>query len=316
MTKLTVVTYHYVRPIKHTKFYNLKGLELNIFKKQLIYLKKKYNIISYKDLIEIALNKKKIIKNPCLLTFDDGYKDHIRFVLPELIKKKIKGCFFPSVYCVEKKKILNINKIHFILAKKISANNIFIELMKIIKNQKNKYYKKKYSTKNIIKIKKKYKNNHRFDNKDVAFIKYLLQIYLPKKLRNLCCDKLFKLFVSRKQKKFSENLYMSTSDLKKLLKKGMYVGGHGYNHEHLNKLNFKEQKNEINKNYNFLKKINSPIRSWGMCYPHGSYNANTLKILKNKGCAFGFTTKKGNSNLASSNFLELKRLDTNDIKLS
>ena len=65
MTKLTVIAYHYVRPVKKSKFPNLKALENTIFQKQLDYLSKKFNIISYEDLFNIV-NKKAKFKNPCL----------------------------------------------------------------------------------------------------------------------------------------------------------------------------------------------------------------------------------------------------------
>ena len=59
---VNIVAYHYIREIKNSKFKNLKGIEYNFFKKQIKFYKKKFNIISPDDLIEI-LNKKKGIKN-------------------------------------------------------------------------------------------------------------------------------------------------------------------------------------------------------------------------------------------------------------
>ena len=38
MSNLTIVMYHYVRPIKESKFPGIKGLELEGFKRQLDYL--------------------------------------------------------------------------------------------------------------------------------------------------------------------------------------------------------------------------------------------------------------------------------------
>ena len=93
MKNLTAIVYHYVRPVKNSKYPNLKALEKNNFIKQLDYLKKNYSIISHKDLVNYILFKKKI-KNPCILTFDDGYKDHIKHVLPELKKEVFKAFFF------------------------------------------------------------------------------------------------------------------------------------------------------------------------------------------------------------------------------
>ena len=59
---INIVAYHYVREIKNSSFPNLKGIEYNLFKKQIKFFKKKFNLISADDLIEI-LDKKKFIKN-------------------------------------------------------------------------------------------------------------------------------------------------------------------------------------------------------------------------------------------------------------
>ena len=49
-----------------------------------------------------------------------------------------------------------------------------------------------------------------------------------------------------------------------------------------------------------------------MCYPYGSYNADTLAILKEKNCIAGLTTKAGYANFKTEDVLELSRFDTND----
>ena len=82
---ISVVTYHYVREIKKSKYPNIKGLEFVEFKDQINYLVKNYEIISTEDLInEDFDNRKKNI----ILTFDDGLTDHYKYVYPFLKKKK------------------------------------------------------------------------------------------------------------------------------------------------------------------------------------------------------------------------------------
>ena len=52
-----------------------------------------------------------------------------------------------------------------------------------------------------------------------------------------------------------------------------------------------------------------------MCYPHGAYNKTTIELLKKYNCYCGFTSNKGSAILNKRNLYELKRLDTNDIKI-
>ena len=48
-----------------------------------------------------------------------------------------------------------------------------------------------------------------------------------------------------------------------------------------------------------------------MCYPYGSFDDNTISILKEKNCSYAFTTIPGIANLDKDRF-KLPRKDTND----
>jgi len=56
---LNVITYHYVRKIKKSKYSNLKGLEFSLFKKQINFFKKNFEIISMEQFLNEEYNKKK-----------------------------------------------------------------------------------------------------------------------------------------------------------------------------------------------------------------------------------------------------------------
>ncbi len=59
---LTIVMYHYVRPIKNSDYPGIKGLELKGFKSQLDYLQENYSIINSEEVIEAVLKKKVYLK--------------------------------------------------------------------------------------------------------------------------------------------------------------------------------------------------------------------------------------------------------------
>ena len=77
--------YHDIRDFCDTDFkvrMEMKSfLTINQFKKQLDYLIKNYTIISTQDLVDIN----KIKNEDCaILTFDDGFLNHYKYVLPLL----------------------------------------------------------------------------------------------------------------------------------------------------------------------------------------------------------------------------------------
>jgi len=78
---------------------------------------------------------------------------------------------------------------------------------------------------------------------------------------------------------------------------------------------YNEQKIDIKKSYNILKKRNILSNLKTFCYAYGSHNNNSIKILKNENVKYAFTTVKGSEkNINYNNRLKLKRYDTNDIK--
>ena len=167
--------YHYVRDEKKNKLKHLNFLNFKKFKDQINFFLKKFSIVNYEDFYDILKNKKIYNKPPLVLTFDDGYIDHYEYVFPYLLKKKIKGLFYPPAKIIEKNFVLDVNKIQYILS--------VVKNKKIILQEIKQYLKKKskinFDKLNINKI----NLNHRFDNKEVILIKRLLQHFLPANLR-------------------------------------------------------------------------------------------------------------------------------------
>ena len=88
--------YHYVRPIKNSKYYKIKGLEIDGFKRQIEFFEKKFHFITIEELLDSAYSNKTIPKNSILLTFDDGFKDHFSHVFP-ILKKLMSSLLLKSM---------------------------------------------------------------------------------------------------------------------------------------------------------------------------------------------------------------------------
>ena len=310
MQNLTIVTYHYVRPIKKSSYPLIKGLELESFKIQLDYLEKNYKIITMESLINFAKNSAQLPDSPCLLTFDDGYKDHYLYVFPELKKRGIQGSFFSVAKTVLEKKILDINKIHFILAKEPNANLLIKKIKKLLGDYTNKTDSKKLLS--FDEYWKKYAVANTLDTKEIVFLKRILQHALPENIRVKICDFLFDHYIKKNQKKFASELYVTNEELKEMIQSNMYFGSHSYKHPWLNTLSKNFQLKEIEKGLNFLNKIGAPTIDWVMNYPYGAYNSDTLDILKAKDCCIGLTMNRAVAELRKEKFLELPRFRTND----
>jgi peptidoglycan/xylan/chitin deacetylase (PgdA/CDA1 family) len=305
---ISIVTYHYIRPKNDKKYNGLYYLEINKFKNQIKFFENKYNIIGFEDLIEILTLKKKNHKKPFIvLTFDDGYIDHYKYVFPILSKKKVKGLFYPSSKILDKNIFFDINKIQFTLARIDDKKQLLKEIFAYLEK------KNTINFKSLSKEVSRIKNKRRFDNKEVNLIKTLLQYYLPKKIRNELCDFFFKKYVTREINDFSKDLYLRKEHMIEMKSEGMHFGSHGQNHEFLGFLKIKDQEKEISESLKFLKNTFKNEENFSICYPSGSYNKNTLNIVKKYKFKLGFTLKVGSINFKKKiNNLLLPRFDTND----
>lgn len=313
MNKLTTVMYHYVRPIKASRYPGIKGLEYSLFIDQIRYINKNYNVIKIEDLINY-LNDSKLRppKNPAILTFDDAYLDHFLYVYPILKKFKLEGSFFAPVQAVCNGELLDVNKIHFILS--INEGRIF-ELLnetEVIFNEvKNKFnildsfgfYFTKLATPG------------RFDTKEVIFFKRLLQVELPPDARNAILDILFKKYIGVDTISFAKELYLNTDQVKHMINDGMHFGAHGNNHFWWNKLPHEQLENEICESKNFLLHCGVNPNELTAAYPYGAYNDSAINLMLKHNFKLGFTTEVGTPPLSNIDPLKIPRLDTNDIEI-
>ncbi|MCP2004358.1 UNVERIFIED_ORG: peptidoglycan/xylan/chitin deacetylase (PgdA/CDA1 family) [Buttiauxella agrestis ATCC 33320] len=311
MSNLTVVMYHYVRPIKDSRYIGIKGLEYVDFKEQVSFIKKNYNPVTIEDVIGSFENNIPLPPNAALMTFDDAYSDHFKYVYPILKKNGMQGCFYAPAKTIEDKEVLDVNKIHFILSSVYNLDDLIKETKCHFESLSESYDVKKFD---------EYFSElavaNRFDPKEIIFIKRLLQVALPEEMRGIICDRLFERYVGMEQAAFCEELYMTKDQLKHMVADGMHVGSHGYNHYWWNKLKSQELEQEIDKSLAFLKDINSNSENWTACYPYGSSSDDVVQLLQRKGCKLAFTTVVDVANTKESHPLLVPRLDTNDLPKS
>jgi len=110
--KLTVVMYHYVRDLKNSRYPGIKGLQIELFREQIMFLKKHYNFVTVEQVIDAyhSGSSKNLPDHPVLLTFDDAYKDHFDYVFPFLYHHKIQGAFYAPVKAITQNTVLDVNK--------------------------------------------------------------------------------------------------------------------------------------------------------------------------------------------------------------
>ena len=301
--KTEFIMYHYVRDLANSNYPKIKGLDIEKFESQLNFLSKNYNVISIEEFHEGNYNSN---KKSCVLTFDDGYIDHFDFVFDRLLKYDMKGAFYVPVDIIDNSKVLDVNKIHLILAS--ASEDLILDRIK--------YHFCRLQTKNSIDyFIGKINTSSRYDTKKTIIIKRLLQNVLDLDLRSLICDKLLEEFVNKSEEELSRELYLNRDQISEMIDCGMHFGSHGKSHFWFNSLVQEQQEYEIKESIKFLNSIYKKDFLLTMCYPYGSYNENTLSLMKKYNFKLALTTIPKIYNSLVDDIHKIPRLDTNDYLL-
>jgi peptidoglycan/xylan/chitin deacetylase (PgdA/CDA1 family) len=266
------------------------------------------------DIFFEKFKNNKIQDNEVCLTFDDAIKCQIDIALPVLEELKIKSFFFVYTSIFEDKPD-NLEVFRYF------RMNYFDNVDGFYKN----FYK--VLNKNLKKI--FVNNNKKILSKKIKFPLYSIEDIKFRFVRDVFLTKNQyeeTMFIMMKEKKFHyqdfySRLFFDSNDLKKLNSLGHLVGLHSHSHQaSFEKLTYDEQKNEYEKCLSTISRILDKPKNETkyMSHPCGSYNNDTLKILKELGIELGFKQimtieqEKGMKKINNS-FLEIARQDHADI---
>jgi peptidoglycan/xylan/chitin deacetylase (PgdA/CDA1 family) len=291
--------YHYVRPkSKEYPFFN--NLDLDVFRRQLDYFDNEYGFILKKDYINAIKNKQNI--DGVVLTFDDGLKDHFKYVLPELEKRNLWGIFYISTGVYSKEELLGVHRVHY-LKGKVGSKKILSDLESIVDESMLDNSTIKEFDKDIYRS-----SSYESSEKE---LRRLLNYYINYKYRDAVLDKLMKVYFD--EQSLFYDVYLKQEEIKKLSDAGNIIGSHTVSHKVLSRLSYADQEYEINESFKFIEKITKQSYK-SFCYPYGytsSYNQDTLDILRHAkvddACIFDNKVQG-----ESVNKLELSRIDCNN----
>ncbi|WP_248405490.1 polysaccharide deacetylase family protein [Butyrivibrio fibrisolvens] len=303
---LYIVMYHYTRDLLHSRYPEIRGMDVLTFKEQISFLKENFNVVEMEQVLDALDGKCELKKNSCLLTFDDGYIDNFTYAFPILEENGLQGSFFIPGKTIVEHKLLDVNKIHYILA---GTGNIS-ELLNDVYERMD-YYRDGYDYPPNDELFKEYAKSNRFDTAEIIFIKRMLQMALPEKVRNRIASDLFEKYVGVSEEKLAYELYMTEEQIKTLKRHGMYIGIHGYDHYWLGNLEKVMMENDVMKALEVMEPYIDKNR-WVMNYPYGNYNEDVINLISRNNCSMAITTKVSVADIDKDNRFELPRLDCND----
>ena len=268
------VMYHYVRPAEESA---LRYIELNNFQKHLDFFEKNYGLVSRSQWERFRETGYK--PTGALLTFDDGLKDHFRFVLPALLERGIFAIFYICTNPL-KNLALPVNLTHYMLANhdaeiiwnKFNSRGSPLDLNRIFDDKSQlAYVNRDHSF-----FENELKRLVNYASKDVGQTNFLFEIFTE--LTNLT------------QKQFIEMWYMNEVDILDVNNKGFEIGSHTCSHRLMSRLTDPEIDYELRSSKNILGELSkTEVKSF--CFPFGrahSYNSKVLNKLEQSGYSESF----------------------------
>ena len=238
-----IIIYHGICQNDHTRF-NTIFIRKKTFEKHLQFYKKYFNVVSLADFYKGQFKNDRF--NICI-TFDDGFANNYKYVLPLLEKYKVPAVFFVTAVRDEGHNIL-WNDYLTIASAKGPRKIMFRD---------ESYYKHrgKYVSATTHTTLAEMLRNTGFEEK-----KEMMKILAP--------------YAPGKQSKKLEDywLQMTVNEIKQAAASPyITIGSHGYYHNDLARISINEMTEELKKSKNFLEQTTGKLVT-AVAFPYGSYS--------------------------------------------
>jgi peptidoglycan/xylan/chitin deacetylase (PgdA/CDA1 family) len=248
-----IVCYHGVCKTDHLRFNNI-FLTLKMFEEHLQFYKKYFNVISLEDYYAQRFSNDKF--NICI-SFDDGYQNNYKYVLPLLKKYQLPATFFITAVT------------------EAGYNILWNDFLAI---------SSKYGEKKVV-----YKNDTFYKDKHGKYVS-IANESLVERIRSGGYDlkiEMMKLFPSIHftDKKNDQDfwLQMRPFEIKELSEcKLCTIGSHSYYHNDLARLNIEDARDELIRSKQFLEQITGKAIT-AFAFPYGTYSRMLVDEAKKAG---------------------------------
>lgn len=284
---MKAVMYHYVRSASYDLPY-FTYLDVDNFKRQLDFFSQEFGFVRQEDFAS-WIQQPHAIERPdgVILTFDDGFRDHVDTVQPILKELNLWGIFYIPTHMLSTGEILDVHKIHLLLGKlgperclellnASSAIEMFPDI--VVEDFRLKTYSRQTTSSEQTKTFKRMLN---------YFVDYQWRRQLLDRLEISAFE------IAGYQAPDVSDVYITTEELRALSDDGHIIGSHSVSHRLMSKLSAEAQAQEIYESQQFLEAIcGREVATY--CHPYGgfhSFNDDTERILSAAGFRYSFNVE-------------------------
>ena len=304
---LDIVTYHYLRDRTPDIRPGFDALTPGDFAGQLDYFERHFNVVHPRAVTEALNGGTALPERAMMLTFDDGLKEHYTVAFPMLHARGWAGVFFPPAASTGERRLLDVHKIHMVLAHSPDRAALAREVRALIDARAGRPGVRpsaEYWT--------QLARQGRYDGPDTVFVKKVLQRTLPDDVVSEILDMLLVAHVGPDQRALADRHYLTQEELAEMARAGQEIGGHGVSHRWLDRQSRGDKEKEIAATACFIAEVTGQQRPWVFSYPFGGWDADGVALLKAHGCAWAVSTEPRAAQLDKDDRYKLPRFDTND----
>lgn len=291
--------YHYVRDRGDAAEAGsgIPGMPVREFEMQLNDLSHQHTFVTWPDVRFAIQAARPLPSSACLLTFDDGVRDHYLNVFKILRDRNLSGLFFVLARR-ENEGLILAHRIHFLLAKLGLARlrEAICERLDSVQRKRFTQAEKRYQLKYpLISL-----------NGRINLLKAVLQRDLSQEVSTLLGN-LFEMHVGS-ESEIARNYYLNLEQIREMAAGGMHFGGHSYSHPWFDWIDAGKRTAEISASAEYLRQIEPG--PWAFAYPYGGLSEDGPGLLNAHGFDAAFTTK---AQLYHSNPYFIGRLDGEEL---
>jgi peptidoglycan/xylan/chitin deacetylase (PgdA/CDA1 family) len=298
--------YHYVRDLPNTPLPRLKGMLTSTFRQQLRVLREYYELATLETALAFMQGTYTPARDLCLLTFDDGLKEHYTEVTPLLVEHGLQGVFFLITSCVQERRVVSVHMNHVLM-----ATLDFAEYQQA-------FFQRLHTLTSLPAAMLQIdphaaQRTYRWDTPEVATFKYLFNFVLTAEVRDQVVHSLFTDYIAP-EASFAPSWYVSWDEARAMQDAGMVLGGHSHRHQPLAALSLVDLAQDVHTCQQLVQANLHPQLDWPFSYPYGksdTFNTHTIAYLRALGVTCAFCTEIG-SNASGSDLFAIRRIDCKD----
>jgi len=260
------IMYHGVVNID-SNYFSPRNIHVNQFEKQIIYLKKNFNIVSVEEAFKMIQDNLKPKKKTITISFDDGLQNNLYTALPIIEKHKVPVTFFISSICTVE------NSTPYLWSELISALIYFHkDEIIMIDELVFKNFIETYSKTSIFNFLKACD----FEERDRILGLIEDKYKISEKIKKIP-EEVWKLMNSKELIKFSSSPYVT-------------IGSHGHLHYNLGIISREKSIIELVESKKLLEKVIEKEINM-IAYPDGCYTNEIKDITESVGYKYQFAVK-------------------------